>query len=87
MDKFLQCRELLDSVCSELSDDSKSLHSLLLTSRLFVEAALDALWREIFFEEPFAACLPEDTFRKKDAPALPRKVILVRKGAISQSIA
>lgn len=79
MDRFLQARELLDSVCFELSYDAGSLHSLLLTSRLFVEAALDVLWSDIEFERPFVACLPQDAFKEeKVSRRLSYTYILVR---------
>ncbi|KAJ3511785.1 hypothetical protein NMY22_g15543 [Coprinellus aureogranulatus] len=70
--RFLQVRELKDRVCSELSGDSSSLLSLLLTNRVFLEAGLDALWKEITeFEKVIIACLPADAFTEKTRRVLP----------------
>ncbi|KAF9069180.1 hypothetical protein BDP27DRAFT_1421158 [Rhodocollybia butyracea] len=58
--------DVIRIICAEVTDDSvhsvpKDLLSLGLTSRIFLEPAMDVMWRRINSIEPLLSVLPETT--------------------------
>jgi hypothetical protein len=54
-------------ICNE-QDDVPTMLSMALTSRVFLELALDRLWYQITSFKPLIACLPSDLWRIEERP-------------------
>ncbi|KAF6753203.1 hypothetical protein DFP72DRAFT_902184 [Ephemerocybe angulata] len=67
MDRCIWIPEILTLICNDL--DRKSALSAALTSRAFLEPALDKLWHTIDSFRPLIACLPEDLWTTKIRPS------------------
>ncbi|KAF5332856.1 hypothetical protein D9611_005395 [Ephemerocybe angulata] len=67
MDRCIWIPEILTLICNDL--DPKTALSAALTSRAFLEPALDKLWHTIDSFQPLIACLPEDLWTTKIRPS------------------
>ena len=66
MDVFIQTPELVRLVAHELGDAKRSVLSLALTSRSFLEPSLDSLWCNIRGLQPILSPLPSDLWVAAD---------------------
>jgi len=66
MDQFLQLPELIRWVCTR-AEENTDLLQLALSSRMWLEPALDCLWNAIDSFDPLVACLPRDLWREEES--------------------
>ncbi|KAF6753331.1 hypothetical protein DFP72DRAFT_902769 [Ephemerocybe angulata] len=66
MDTSSLSPEILRNVCEHMG--RAELFSMALTSRGFLEPALDSLWRDLHSFIPFISCLPADLWNIRDNP-------------------
>ena len=63
--RALRSPELCQLICEQLgSQDRKSLYSLCLSSKTFLEPALDGLWYKLDNLAPLVRCMPKDLYQQ-----------------------